>query len=113
MKSKTFKEEIVNSKWEDKIIKLIEKEIYLASGNKKKEHWSGECVFNDIMCEIGNQIETAKKEERAKIIQSLLNRLPKEMFDGTDKNYQLKTGWNSCRQEAIKIITGKEIKEKR
>ncbi len=90
----------------DKFPKTLKEEISSIIAKSFKEKF-------DSMLDDCSVYFRGSEEYADQIIQSLLNRLPKEMFDGTDKNYQLKTGWNSCRQEAIKIITGKEIKEKR
>ena len=48
--------------WRDKIIDLIEREIFLSTGKRSKEHWSGECKMNDILRLVENEIEKAKKK---------------------------------------------------
>jgi hypothetical protein len=35
--------------WQDKLIDLVEKEVYLSTGVKSKTHFSGNCKMNDIL----------------------------------------------------------------
>ncbi len=67
---------IIGGKRKD-IFKMIEKEIYLATGSKNKKHWSGHCLMNDIIWEIQGQIKRAEQEVKKDIIEYLDRRASK------------------------------------
>jgi hypothetical protein len=57
-----MKEKIKSEKWEDKLISLIEKETELATGNKSREHFSGDCKMNEILEFVRNREKAAREE---------------------------------------------------
>jgi len=61
------KEEKKSKKWEDKLISLIEKEIELATGNKSREHFSGDCKMNEILEFVRNREKAVREEMRTGI----------------------------------------------
>ena len=50
------------TEWIEKLDKLIEQEIYLATGVKSTVHWSGDCKMNEIHDLVDEIIEKSKKE---------------------------------------------------
>lgn len=92
----TFVEEefISAPKWEkrfykfyDKLFNLIEEEIVLATGNKSKEHFSGDCRINDIMELVKKQI----KGERQRIIEEIFRLLREELNNFAGVDYEKET----------------------
>src|SRR3990167_5315366 len=53
--------------WEEKLTDLILEEVYLATGNKSKEHFSGDCNVNEIL-QFVKQLEAKSKKETAREI---------------------------------------------